>query len=222
MSVKLCASVMCMDFRQLEHEILELENAGIDELHLDIMDGTFVPNITMGFEAIRAVRQVTKLPLVAHLMIVRPERYIERFREAGCDAITIHTESTHHPHRAIKQIRDTGAVPGLALNPATPLSAADYLVSNLGRILLMAVEPGFAGQQAVPDITARIKKTKELAASKEAQVEIGVDGNISADNAPELVRAGASFLVLGTSSIFNQPDRPAAALRSFREKIGAA
>jgi ribulose-phosphate 3-epimerase len=210
-----------MDFRQLEHEILELENADIHELHFDIMDGTFVPNITMGFEAIRAVRQVTKLPLVAHLMIVRPERYIDRFREAGCDAITIHAESTRHPHMVIKQIRDTGAVTGLALNPATPLSTAEYLLSNLGKILLMAVEPGFAGQRAVPDIAARIQKAKELVKSNGTGVEIGVDGNISADNAPELISAGASFLVLGTSSIFNQPERPAAALRSFRDKIGA-
>jgi len=222
MKVKLCASVMCMDFRQLEHEILELESADIDELHFDIMDGTFVPNITMGFEAIRAARQVTKLPLVAHLMIVRPERYVERFREAGCDAITIHAESTRHPHMVIKQVRDAGAVPGLALNPATPLSTAEYLLSNLGKILLMAVEPGFAGQRAVPNIAARIQKTEELVNSKGSQIEVGVDGNISAENASELIRAGASFLVLGTSSIFNQPDRPAAALRSFRDKIGAA
>jgi len=219
MTVKFLASVMCMDFRQLEHEILELEHAGIHELHFDIMDGTFVPNITMGFEAIRAARQVTKLPLTAHLMIVRPELYIERFREAGCDAITIHAESTRHPHIAIKRIRETGALPGLALNPATPLSTAEYLLSNLDRILLMAVEPGFAGQRAVPDIAARIRKTKEMATSNGTDVEIGVDGNISADNAPELARAGASYLVLGTSSIFNQPDRPAAALHSFREKI---
>ena len=123
---------------------------------------------------------------------------------------------------AIKKIRDAGAGPGLALNPATPLSPAEYRVSNLGKILLMAVEPGFAGQRAVPNIAARIQKTKDLVASTGTQIEVGVDGNISADNAPELIRAGASFLVLGTSSIFNQPDRPAAALRSFREKIGPA
>jgi len=220
MSVKLCASVMCMDFGNLEREVRELENAGIDELHFDIMDGTFVPNITMGFEALRAVRRTTDLPLVAHLMIVRPEKYIQRFFETGCNAITIHAESTRHPHRVIQKIRDLGAVPGLAFNPATPLSTVDYLVHDLGRILLMAVEPGFAGQRAIPDMPHRIVSLRELIAAKGLQVEIGVDGNVSADNAPDLIRAGASFLVLGTSSIFNQPDRPAAALRAFRRKIG--
>jgi len=202
-----------------ERDILELENADIDELHFDIMDGTFVPNITMGFEVVRAARKVTDLPLVAHLMIVRPEKYLQRFFESGCNAITVHAESTHHPHRVIQQIRDLGAVPGLAINPATPLSTAGYLVHDLGRILLMAVEPGFAGQRAVPDMPDRIAKVNELVSAKGIQVEIGVDGNVSADNAPELIRAGASFLVLGTSSIFNQPDRPAVALHAFRQQI---
>jgi len=219
MSVKLCASVMCMDFGNLEREVRELEDAGIDELHFDIMDGTFVPNITMGFEAVGAVRKITDLPLVAHLMIVRPEKYVQRFFETGCNAITVHAESTHHPHRVIQQIRDIGVVPGLALNPATPLSTADYLVHDLGRILLMAVEPGFAGQRAIPDIPDRIAKMKDLVAAKGLQVEIGVDGNVCADNAPGLIRAGASFLVLGTSSIFNQPDKPADALRAFRQRV---
>jgi ribulose-phosphate 3-epimerase len=183
------------------------------------MDGTFVPNITMGFEAVRAVRRITELPLVGHLMIVRPERYVQKFFETGCNVITIHAESTHHAHRAIQQIRDLGAVPGLALNPATPLSAAKYLVHDVGRILLMAVEPGFAGQRAMPDMANRVRKLKELIAGKGLQVEVGVDGNVSPDSAPELIRAGASFLVLGTSSIFNQPDKPADALRAFRQRI---
>ena len=219
MSVKLCASVMCMDFGNLEREIRGLEDAGIDELHFDIMDGTFVPNITMGVEVVRAARKVTDLPLVAHLMIVRPEKYVERFFESGCNAITVHAESTHHPHRVIQQIRDLGAVPGLALNPATPLSTADYLLHDLGRILVMAVEPGFAGQRATPNVADRIKNLKKLVSGKGLQVEIGADGNVSAKNASQLIRAGASFLVLGTSSIFGQRAKPAAALRSFRKRI---
>ena len=213
---------MCMDFSQLGREIAELERAGVDELHFDIMDGAFVPNITMGFEAIRAARKVTKLPFTAHLMIVQPERYIHRFAEEGCKTITIHAESTRHPHRAIQQIRDSGAAPGLALGPATPLYTANFLVGQLQKILVMAVEPGFVGQRAIPDISVRIEKVKQLVTDRSVHVAIGVDGNVSAENVDELVRAGASFLVLGTSSIFNQPVRPGVALRSFRDRINNA
>lgn len=221
MTVKLGASVMCMDFRHLEREIVELEEAGVDEFHFDIMDGTFVPNMTMGFEAIRAARNVTSLPLVAHLMIVRPERYVQRFVEEGCDFVTVHVESTHHPHRVIQQIRELGAGPGVALNPATPLYVLDFLIRDIATVLMMAVEPGFVGQRAAPNICDRIEQVKELVSARGASVDIGVDGNVSSDNAPNLIRAGASFLVLGTSSIFDQSEQPANTLRSFRNKICA-
>lgn len=214
------ASVMCANLARLEADLTALAAAGIDELHFDIMDGEFVPNYTLGFDLIRAARQCCTIPCHAHLMIARPERYIQRFSEAGCDAISVHVEASPHIHRLIQQIRALGVSPGIAINPGTPLTALKYLLPEVDRVLLMTVDPGYAGQKIIPNAFERVRLLHENLRYYEHRAFIEVDGNIDVANGAKLARLGASSLVLGTSAIFTPDTRDlAAALHAFKADL---
>ena len=215
------ASVMCADLARLDDDLTILEAAGCDELHFDVMDGAFVPNFTLGFDFIKAAKRCCGLPCSAHLMIERPERYIERFVEAGCDSVTVHVETCPHAQRTLAQIRDAGASPGIAINPATPLTKLDYLLDYVERVLVMTVDPGYAGQQLIPEAFERVRILKDILDYRESTARIEADGNIGVDNAARLANAGAGIFVLGTSSIFNGAPDLGQALAQFKRAVRA-
>ena len=208
---------MCANLVRLADDLKALEAAGCDELHFDIMDGMFVPNITLGADFIKAAKGCCGLPCAAHLMVTAPERYIDRFVEAGADTVTIHVEACRHPHRTLSQIRDAGAVPGIALNPATPLTRLDYLLEHADRVMLMAVDPGFAGQTLIPSVFERVRIMRENLAYRKSTARIAVDGNINVENAALLANFGARVLVLGTSSVFRKGSSGESLGEAFRE-----
>ncbi|HOZ46367.1 MAG TPA: ribulose-phosphate 3-epimerase [Candidatus Hydrogenedentes bacterium] len=208
------ASVMCARLARLEDDLKALETAGCDELHFDIMDGLFVPNFTLGIDFVKAVKNCCNLPCNGHLMITRPERYIERFAEAGCDSITVHVETSHHVQRLLAEIRELGVSPGVSLNPATPLLRLDYLLDYADRVLVMTVDPGYAGQTILPGAFDRVRILSENIRYRKLRAKIEVDGNINVRNAAILANAGAEIFVLGTSSIFRGGDLTQA-LREF-------
>lgn len=212
------ASIMCANLLRVEDDLAALEAAGCDELHFDVMDGRFVPNITLGFDFIKAVCSRTSLPCSAHLMIERPERYIERFVEAGCQGVTVHVEACTHAHRVLNQIKATGASPGIAINPATALTKLDYLLDSAERVLVMAVDPGFAGQTLLKGTFDRVRILHENLQYRKLDARIEVDGNITVRNAAILANLGASILDCGTASIFDGR-HPGEALTDFREKV---
>ncbi|HID07968.1 MAG TPA: ribulose-phosphate 3-epimerase [Armatimonadetes bacterium] len=212
---------MCADWRNLECEMRQLEEAGIDGFHFDIMDGHFVPNLTMGFDVVRALRPVTKLPFDIHLMVEEPERYIERFATIGVQSISVHVESTAHVQRALQQVKDAGIAPIAALNPATPLEALDYLWDDIWAVLIMTVNPGFAGQRAVPAAVNKINDVHKRIVRSARLVLIQVDGNVSFELAPQMVKNGARILIGGSSSIFVKGMTPSDALRKLRQVLTA-
>jgi ribulose-phosphate 3-epimerase len=218
-TLKYSASVMCANLARLEDDLRALEQAGCDELHFDIMDGQFVPNFTLGFDFIKAARRVCGLPCHAHLMITKPEDYIERFVDAGCNAVTVHVETCVHAHRTLAQVRAAGASPGIALNPATPLTKLDFLLDHVDRVLVMTVDPGYAGQKLIPNAFERVRILRDNINYRERAIAIEVDGNINARNAALLANAGATVFVLGTSSIFKGNGRLAEELNAFRHKV---
>lgn len=204
MAVKISASVMCADFLRLEETIKELELCKVDFLHFDIMDGHFVPNFTMGPDMLKSIRRITNLPFDTHLMVYEPEKYIETFIDAGSNLVVIHTEACVHLHRTIDLIKKHGAKAGVAINPATPLSNLDYILDEVYMVLIMAVDPGFAGQVMIPNSINKIRDLKKKINDMNLNVYIQVDGNVSFENAPKMVSAGADILVAGTSSIFHR------------------
>ncbi len=211
---------MCANLARLEDDLKALEAGGVDEIHFDIMDGLFVPNYTLGFDFIKATKRCCNVPCNAHLMTVKPERYIERFVEAGCDSITIHVEACPHAHRTLSQIREAGASPGIGINPATPLTKLEYLLGRVDRVMVMTVDPGYAGQAIIPTAFERVRILHENIRYRELNVKIEVDGNINVENAAKLANFGAEIFVLGTSSIFKGPGTDLAqALTDFRGAV---
>lgn len=217
--VKIAPSILSANFARLGSQVAEAEAAGADWIHVDVMDGRFVPNITIGPLIVEAVRRSTRLPLDAHLMIVEPEKYIEAFVAAGADRLTVHTETCPHLHRTVQQIRDAGARPGVVINPATPLSAIEEIAADVDLILIMSVNPGFGAQKFIEASVDKIARTRALCERVGSRAEIEVDGGIDVYTAPRVVAAGATVLVAG-STIFKHPDGVAAAIRALRQAIG--
>lgn len=220
-TLKYAASVMCANLARLEDDLKILEEAGCDELHFDIMDGLFVPNFTLGVDFIKAAKGVCSLPCHAHLMIMKPESYIERFVDAGCDIVSVHVETCPHAHRTLEQIRAAGASPAIAINPATPLTKLDFLLDYVDRIMVMTVDPGYAGQRIIPGAFERVKILKENVDYRERRIEIEVDGNIDVHNAAILANMGASVFVMGTSSIFKNNGPLGEAFHKFKVDVDA-
>ena len=214
-TIKIAPSILSADFSRLGEEIRAVEAAGADIIHVDVMDGHFVPNITIGPLVVEACRKVTKLPLDVHLMIENPERYIADFAKAGADYITVHAEAAYHLHRLIQNIREhKGVKAAVSLNPATPLDALDYVLPDLDMVLIMSVNPGFGGQAFIPSQLDKIRTLRKLIDDRRLNLEIEVDGGVKPGNAAEIAAAGADILVAG-SAVFGATDY-AAAIRGIR------
>jgi len=213
--VKVAPSILSADFSRLGEEIRAVEAAGADIIHIDVMDGHFVPNITIGPLIVQAARKVTKLPLDVHLMIENPELYIADFAKAGADYLTVHAEAAYHLHRLVQSIREhKGVKAAVSLNPATPLDALDYVLGDLDMVLIMSVNPGFGGQAFIPSQLDKIRALRKRIDDRRLDLEIEVDGGIKTDNAAEVAAAGADILVAG-SAVFGAKDY-AAAIKGIR------
>ena len=217
--VKIAASILAADFARLGQQVAEAEAAGADWIHVDVMDGQFVPNITVGPPVVAALRRITRLPLDAHLMIERPERYLVAFAEAGVDRLTVHVETCPHLHRTVQRIRALGMLPGVTLNPATPLVALEEILPHVDLVLVMSVNPGFGGQEFIPGSLDKIRRLRQMLDRLGSQAELEVDGGIDAHTAPAVVAAGATVLVAGTA-IFQTEGGIAAAVQRLREASG--
>jgi ribulose-phosphate 3-epimerase len=204
--VKIAPSILSADFSKLGEEIKDVEKAGADLIHVDVMDGHFVPNITIGPLVVDSIRPITKLPLDCHLMIENPDQYIEAFAKAGADYITVHIEACRHLHRTIHLIKSFGVKAGIVLNPATPVEWIEPILSDVDMVLLMTVNPGFGGQKFISSVLPKIKRVREMADEKGLDLEIEIDGGVNEETAPLCIEAGATILVAG-SAVFNQSDR---------------
>lgn len=217
-TVKILPSILSADFRRLGQQVEEVEHAGADRIHIDVMDGRFVPNITIGPLVVEAVRQSTGLPLDVHLMIVEPERYLADFARAGADILLVHQETCPHLHRTLSQIKELGKLAGVVLNPGTPLSTLEEVLGEVDQILIMSVNPGFGGQQFIESSLAKVRRLRRLLDEHGARAEIEIDGGIDPATAPRVVAAGATLLVAG-SAIFHAPGGAAEGVRRLRASI---
>lgn len=197
--IKLAPSILAADFTALGDSIKKVEEAGADYLHIDVMDGMYVPSISFGMPIIKAIRPISGLTFDVHLMIEEPIRYVEEFVSVGADIITVHAEACKHLNRTINRIKELGVKVGVSLNPATPLSVLEYSIQDIDMVLLMSVNPGFGGQTFLPFTIDKIKDLKEMAERKGANFDIEVDGGISAFNVGKVIEAGANVIVAGTA-----------------------
>lgn len=214
--VKIAPSILSADFSKLGEEITAAERAGADFIHIDVMDGHFVPNITIGPLVVKSVKKITSLPLDVHLMIEEPDRYIRDFAESGADIITVHTEASVHLHRTIQNIKEFGIKAAVSINPATPLSHIEVVLPYVDMALLMSVNPGFGGQKFIPETFPRIQRLKNLINENKYKVDIEVDGGVNVENVSEVVLAGADIVVMG-SAFYNSKDY-AETVNTVREK----
>jgi ribulose-phosphate 3-epimerase len=218
--IKIAPSILSADFARLADAVHEAEAGGADWIHVDCMDGHFVPNLTIGPPVVKALRKETKLPLDVHLMIERPEQLVPAFVDAGADYLTVHVEAASHLHRTIEQIRELGAKPGVSLNPATPLSSLEEILPYVDLVLVMSVNPGFGGQRYIPTSTQKIAALRRMLEERHLwPIEIEVDGGISTKTLPEVAEAGATVLVAG-AAVFNREASVAENIRALRESSG--
>lgn len=213
--IKLAPSILSADFARLLEDVKKVEKAGCEYLHIDVMDGHFVPNITLGPGIVKSLRKDVNMVFDAHLMIENPDNYIKEFADAGCDIIVVHQEACTHLHRTIQNIKSHGIKAGVALNPATPIETIKYVLRDVDMVLLMSVNPGFGGQSYIPVVTEKIKELKALIDEMNLDIDIEVDGGVKPSNIAEVVNAGANVIVAG-SAIFNAGNIDEA-VKSLRE-----
>src|SRR6266446_1488922 len=213
--IEIAPSILSADFTKLGQQIGLVEGAGASLLHVDVMDGRFVPNITVGLPVVKAISRATQLPVDAHLMIVEPGQYAEKFVEAGARMVSIHIEADPNAHRTLSGIRSAGALAGIVLNPATPISAVEEAIKFADYVLVMSVNPGFGGQKFIPESLDKVRRLRKMIDERGLKTKIEIDGGIDRDNIAEVAGAGAEIIVSG-SAIFGAPD-PAVALRELRE-----
>jgi ribulose-phosphate 3-epimerase len=213
--ILIAPSILSADFSRLGQQVAEAEAAGADYIHVDVMDGHFVPNITLGPLVVRAVRRATKLPLDVHLMIEAPERYLQAFREAGADHLIVHVETCPHLHRTIQQIKEMGCRAGVTLNPGTPATTLEEILPYVGQVLVMTVNPGFGGQVFIETMLSKIRRIRAMLDELGSRAELEVDGGIDLETAPLVVEAGARVLVAG-SAVFGAKEGIAKAIGVLR------
>ena len=214
--VQIAPSILSADFGRLAEEVSRVEAAGADIIHIDVMDGHFVPNLTVGPPIVEALRKVTALPLDVHLMITHPDSFIPEFAQAGANYLTVHVETCQHLHRTIQSIKEHGVKAGVTLNPSTPLSTLEEVISLVDLLLIMSVNPGFGGQSFIPSSLDKIVRARQLITRTKSHAVLEVDGGVKVENAAEIIKAGAGILVAG-SAIFDSPDY-AATIRAFRSE----
>ena len=217
-TVRIAPSILSADFARLADEIQAVEAAGADLIHIDVMDGRFVPNLTIGPVVVGAARKVTRLPLDVHLMIVEPERLIPEFADAGSNYLTVHVETCPHLHRTVQMIKERGVKAGVTLNPSTPLSLVEPILSDADLLLIMSVNPGFGGQRFIPQVLEKVRQARTLIDAKGLSVELEVDGGVKVDNMRSLAEAGATIFVAG-SAIFGSKDYKET-IRQMRQAAG--
>src|SRR6266571_8409949 len=211
-------SILSADFTRLGEQVREAEEAGAQRIQVDVIDGHFVPNITMGAIVVEAVRRCTTLPLEAHLMICNPEQYIEEFAKAGADVIIVHQETSPHLHRIIQQIKAAGKMAGISLTPSTPVFMLEDVLSLLDMVLIMTVNPGFGGQDFIPETLPKIARVRQMITQRNLRCNVEVDGGIHEATIPQVVQAGANLLVAG-SAVYNQHESVAQAIERLRRSI---
>jgi ribulose-phosphate 3-epimerase len=213
--LKIAPSILSADFAHLAREVEAVETAGADWIHVDVMDGRFVPNITVGPVVVRAVRKVTRLPIDVHLMIVEPERYVHDFADAGADILTVHVEPSYHLARTLQLIRSLGKTAGVVLNPHTPPGAIEYVLERVDLVLVMSVNPGFSGQAFMPEVLPKLRAIRQMIDARGLDIALEVDGGVAPGTAAKVVEAGARVLVAG-SAVYGQRDY-AAAIAALRQ-----
>jgi ribulose-phosphate 3-epimerase len=218
MTVKLAPSILAADFARLGQQVAEAEQSGADRIHVDVMDGHFVPNLSMGPAVVQSLRRVTRLPLETHLMISDPDFFLDEFAAAGSDSFLVHWEGNNNLHRTVQRIRALGKRAAVAINPATPGAVLEEIIQELDQVLVMTVNPGFGHQQFIRATLPKIERVRELVERRKPGCDVEVDGGIDATTAPLVVRAGATVLVAG-SSIFGDRDGVASAMKRLRAAI---
>jgi ribulose-phosphate 3-epimerase len=214
--IKIAPSILSADFARLGEQVREVESTGVDRIQIDVMDGRFVPNITFGAAAVEALRPLTRLTLEVHLMVEPAEDFIEKFARAGADTLIVHQEATPHLHRAVQHIHALGKKAGVALNPSTPASFLSQVLGSLQLVLIMTVNPGFGGQEFIPETLGKIREVRRAVSERGLECEVEVDGGITAETAPRVVEAGADVLVAG-SAVFDGRQGVASAIHRLQE-----